>query len=440
MEHGVAGVAPGRTPGAFPQVSGIAFGFDPTQPSRTVVDGVVTVAGSRVQSLAITDAEGNFIDVIVEEGQIVGDPNRSFRMVTLNFLAGGGDSYPFTSFGTGLDRVDITQAGVRTGAATFADNASEQDAFAEYLAQIGEFNQADVTADQDLRIRNLSVALDGAGGEKTFGITEGEGDRIVTNFGGLNAATGASEPEIDSLRFRGENLTLANLLFSQEGADLVISFANATDTSVTLKDFDLGDLGNGSNGSGNLIFDGQTTVEDRFQVFSSTQEDGRVSQPNAVTFLNDLDNNVKGRGQSNDVINGQGGNDRLAGLGGNDTLRGGSGNDILLGNRGKDLLSGGEGDDFLSGGLGADTLEGGAGSDRFVIRPRFGAETILDFEDGIDFLQLEELRFDRLTIAQGTGAAINDTLITTTFGDRLLATLIGVQASTITRADFVTSA
>jgi 5'-nucleotidase / UDP-sugar diphosphatase len=439
MEHGVAGVAPGRTPGAFPQVSGIAFGFDPTQPARTVVDGVVTVAGSRVQSLAITDAEGNFIDVIVEEGQIVGDPNRSFRMVTLNFLAGGGDSYPFTSFGEGLDRVDITQSGVRTGAATFADDASEQDAFAEYLAQIGEFNQADVTADQDLRIRNLSVALDGAGGEKTFGITEGDGDRIVTNFGGLNTATGDFEPEIDSLRFRGENLTLANLLLSQEGADLVISFANATDTSVTLKDFDLGDLGNGTNGNGNLIFDGQTTVEDRFQVFGATQQDGQVSQTNAITFLNDLDNDVQGRGQSNDVINGQGGSDRLVGLGGSDSLRGGDGNDTLIGGRGNDFLSGGEGDDLLFGGRGADTLEGGAGSDRFVISPRFKAETILDFEDGVDLLQLEGVKFNRLTITQGTGTAIDDTLISTTFGDRLLATLVGVQASTITSADFATS-
>ena len=64
--------------------AGIEFSFDTAQ-----------AAGNRVQSLVILDEDGNDADVIVQNGEIVGDADRSFRMVTLGFLAGGGDGYPF---------------------------------------------------------------------------------------------------------------------------------------------------------------------------------------------------------------------------------------------------------------------------------------------------------------------------------------------------------
>ena len=38
----------------------------------------------------LTDADGNPTDIIAQNGEIVGDMNRFFRIVTLNFLAGGG--------------------------------------------------------------------------------------------------------------------------------------------------------------------------------------------------------------------------------------------------------------------------------------------------------------------------------------------------------------
>jgi 2',3'-cyclic-nucleotide 2'-phosphodiesterase (5'-nucleotidase family) len=84
IEHGVAATAPGNTPGQFPQVGGISFSFDPNLPE-----------GQRVQSLAILDDRQNIVDVVVENGQLVGDPDREIRVVTLNFLADGGDNYPF---------------------------------------------------------------------------------------------------------------------------------------------------------------------------------------------------------------------------------------------------------------------------------------------------------------------------------------------------------
>ena len=134
IENGVSETAPGVTPGRFPQVSGMAFSFDPSQP-----------AGSRVQSLAILNPDGTVSDAVVQNGEIVGDPSRTFRMVTLGFLADGGDSYPFPDFAN-TNRVDLETA--------------EQEALAQYLQEIGTFANAETAPAEDTRIQNLSVRND----------------------------------------------------------------------------------------------------------------------------------------------------------------------------------------------------------------------------------------------------------------------------------------
>jgi 2',3'-cyclic-nucleotide 2'-phosphodiesterase (5'-nucleotidase family)/alkaline phosphatase/endonuclease/exonuclease/phosphatase family metal-dependent hydrolase len=156
VEYGVSASEPGATPGQFPQVGGFAFSFDADLP-----------AGDRVQSLAITDETGNVIDVVVENSELVGDPNRTFRLVTLSFLANGGDGYTFPD----RDRVDLVtedsdtpNPDSRTGVATFAPDGSEQDALAEYLAtnfnEQTPFDNADVGPEQDTRIQNLDFRSD----------------------------------------------------------------------------------------------------------------------------------------------------------------------------------------------------------------------------------------------------------------------------------------
>ncbi|MGF1487409.1 MAG: 5'-nucleotidase C-terminal domain-containing protein [Prochloraceae cyanobacterium] len=155
IETALAAVAPGATPGSFPQVSGLRFSFDPDLPP-----------GQRVRSLAVFDeASGSIIDNIAIDGQIQGDPNRSFRLVTLNFLANGGDGYTFNTL-SAPDRVDLAAADTapRTGLATFAANGSEQDALAEFLAanfsQNNPLNIVDTSPVADLRIQNLNFRLD----------------------------------------------------------------------------------------------------------------------------------------------------------------------------------------------------------------------------------------------------------------------------------------
>ena len=155
VEHGVAasGLDDSATPGQFPQIGGFAFSFD-----------VTAAPGSRVRSLAIEAEDGSDLDVVVQDGEIVGDPSRTFRMVTLSFLADGGDGYPFPT-GEAAARVDLAdETAPRTGNATFAADFTEQDALAEFLfANFGDntpFGAAETNRELDLRIQNLAFRSD----------------------------------------------------------------------------------------------------------------------------------------------------------------------------------------------------------------------------------------------------------------------------------------
>ena len=172
MEHSVAFDGVGKvTQGRFPQVGGMRFSFDPTAPS-----------GNRVRSLAIVDDDGVVTDRIVENGELVGDPDRTIKMVTLNFVANGGDGYPFPMPAPG--RVDLPGEAEQPnppnpgfpdtngngvidepvltdpGLATFARPGTEQDALAEYLAHFQTdtpYSIPDTPPLHDQRIQNLSI-------------------------------------------------------------------------------------------------------------------------------------------------------------------------------------------------------------------------------------------------------------------------------------------
>jgi 2',3'-cyclic-nucleotide 2'-phosphodiesterase (5'-nucleotidase family) len=453
MEHAVAATAPGATPGQFPQLGGLSIGYDLNGTPRTTN---TPGTGNRIVSIAITDEDGNFTDIVVQNGQIVGDPSRTFRMVTLNFLAGGGDAYPLT---TATNRIDLAQTGAaRTGAATFADNGTEQDALAEYMTTnfptaTDAFEVADLGQDQAQRVRNLGTILDGLTGKKTFALSQGEGNREIQNFG----TAGGSLTEVDTLRLRGGNgqLIAANLLLRQVGTDTLLQFDGAANTQITLKNTSLAGLGNIGPNRSNIIFEGETTAKPSFQTIAPTSQLNQVTRLNFVTFLNELANITSGRDNSNDVINAQGGNDVLRGFGGDDILRGGDGDDFLSGGRGNDTIvggdgndrllgdfgdddiSGGDGDDLLNGWDGNNVLTGGAGRDIFSLNIR-GRNRIHDFVDGQDLIRLTgNLTFARLQIRQGIGSSASDTFIRLQRDNQLLAVLENVQASTITQADFL---
>jgi Ca2+-binding RTX toxin-like protein len=134
-------------------------------------------------------------------------------------------------------------------------------------------------------------------------------------------------------------------------------------------------------------------------------------------------------GKDDDTLNGNGGNDRLFGNQGDDLLNGNEGEDILYGGKDDDTLKGGDGNDQLWGNWGDDLLEGGEGIDTFVLG--IGIDTIEDFQTGVDLIGLSgNLTFDELSFSQ-SNILLNN---------QILAILSGVDATSLTEADFVVMA
>lgn len=278
--------------------------------------------------------------------------------------------------------------------------------------------------------------LIGGGNRDKFIIRLGDGTDIITDFGGVGAGSipsTATVNEVDTLQFQGTGLIARNLLLTQNGADLEVSFEGISATKVILQNFALQNLeNNAASGAtpalGNILFDKQTTVTNSYDVFDANSLQTSVLSKNIVTFLNDQDNTVNGLNNSNDVINGQGGNDTIDGLSGNDLLRGGLGNDTLFGGSGNDILWGGNGNDILVG---------GGGNDFFMLSPREGTDTIRDFTTSADKIGLTGgLSYGQLSITQGIYSNANDTLIFNNNDGELLAILTGIQANTINSTMF----
>ncbi|MCY4109576.1 MAG: bifunctional metallophosphatase/5'-nucleotidase [Chloroflexi bacterium] len=173
VEHAIGFDGVGQaTAGRFPQIGGMRFSFDPAAPP-----------GERIRSLAIVDDSGAVVDVVVKAGSLAGDPGREIKMVTMNFLANGGDGYPFPLPAPG--RVDLAGEAGQINAPTpdfpdtngngvideaaladqslagFAEPGTEQDALAEYLAHFFAeipFDVAETPALEDQRVQNLGIS------------------------------------------------------------------------------------------------------------------------------------------------------------------------------------------------------------------------------------------------------------------------------------------
>ncbi|MBN3921969.1 MAG: FG-GAP repeat protein, partial [Nostoc sp. NMS4] len=137
---------------------------------------------------------------------------------------------------------------------------------------------------------------------------------------------------------------------TQNAKNLEVTFANTSNSKVILENFKLENLDNlpalgGRLAIANILLDDQSSIADSFDVLDADSNPTSIFNQNAVTFLNELNNNISGFDNSNDVINGQGSNDKIDGKSGNDYLRGEAGNDTLIGGAGNDVLTGGAGAD-----------------------------------------------------------------------------------------------
>jgi len=158
MEWSVAGSG---TPGQFPQVGGMEFSFNPTNAPMTYYSSSngtptnIAFPGERLRSLVALLADGQQ-DLVVENGQLVGDPSRTFRMATLAFMVAGGDRYFPLTQGTAPTNLADTNAPI-----VFATDGAEQKALADYLVAAGTWKDPDVAAPSDERIQRLIVRRDG---------------------------------------------------------------------------------------------------------------------------------------------------------------------------------------------------------------------------------------------------------------------------------------
>ncbi len=308
LEFGVAASSPDdvNTQGRFPQVAGLQFSFD-----------LKAEPGDRIQSLAVLDEEGNDDDVVVQDGELVGDSDRTFRLVTLDFLAGGGDGYPFPE----RDVVSITadENAPTTGAATFAADGSEQDALAEFIAaNFGAdtpFDTADTARTEDTRLQNLAFREDtviddvmnggddGTAPNEIFGSDRSDvidgtaGDDIISGGllrdiingnGGNDQLFGEGGSDIlrggdgDDLLNGGE---LGNILFGGSGSD---TFVMENNGDSRIMDFGVGeDLIALTDG---LTF-GQVSIEKRGQnalIFNGDDIIGRVVNTDVAALTEEV--------------------------------------------------------------------------------------------------------------------------------------------------------
>jgi hypothetical protein len=162
------GVTSWPNQGRFAQVGGLSFSWNPDKP-----------AGTRISDISLIDATGNVTLRLYDDGILqAGIPNK-FHVVTLNFLANGGDGYSSKQIGDNFryllengklsavvdEAADFTAADVIARYTGGSLLLGEQQALREYMQTFHPtkntaFNSGDTIEALDTRIQNLSTRSD----------------------------------------------------------------------------------------------------------------------------------------------------------------------------------------------------------------------------------------------------------------------------------------
>ncbi|MFN6472326.1 MAG: beta strand repeat-containing protein [Nostoc sp. SerVER01] len=269
------------------------------------------------------------------------------------------------------------------------------------------------------------------------------GDDSASTFFGtsVNIAVStllANDSDIDST-----SLSITGVSGATNGTAVLNNNGTANNTADDFVTFTPNLLFFGNASFNYTLSDGSLTDTGTVTVAVGLNSNGTNQADNIIgTIGNDIINGGNGNdtiygGAGNDSLDGGNGNDVLYGDGlvdggaGNDTLNGGNGNDTLYGGGGSDRLFGGNGNDLVYGDAGSDNLTGGSGNDIFAFAALEGTDTITDFSDGSDLIGLYGgLSFGQLSFSG------NNIKVTST--NEILATLTGINTTTLTAADFVT--
>ncbi len=235
-----------------------------------------------------------------------------------------------------------------------------------------------------------------------------------------------------------------------EGNDILKSGAG--------NDYVYGEGGNDTiiqNGSGAQYYDGGEGVDTYvLDLENFNLQENFIVEVNLNTFfsgvhlnhshpLNDSVynmENIKLKGDIDSVMTGDAYNNVISTDGGDDIIHAGDGNDEIRAEKGNDEIDAGGGNDYIRSGKGYDIITTGTGFDLVHMHKNHATHSlettdkITDFEIGFDKIELENITYSDISINQGVGEYINDTIISNS--DGYLAILENINSSSITSYDF----
>jgi len=203
FEHAFSGSTPnGVEQGRFPQVSGLRIEYDTTRPARPNTAGNIVASvglGERVRRIVLDDGS-----VLVDNGVVV-DATRTVSLATIDFLANGGDNYPFAANGVTFTKpvVNVTyqEALVRFLQTPKAQGGLRRSGAADGVEVTANMYGANDGFDRHGRMIDLAVAtatpglaVNGGAGRDTLG--GGAGDDVITGGAGADLLTGGAGGDI----------------------------------------------------------------------------------------------------------------------------------------------------------------------------------------------------------------------------------------------------
>jgi 2',3'-cyclic-nucleotide 2'-phosphodiesterase (5'-nucleotidase family) len=275
LEHGVESLG---TQGRFPQVSGVSFSFDPA-----------ATAGARIRDVALA-TDGYKINLFSDGVAVSGAPAK-ITVVTLSFLAQGGDGYPIKANGENFRFLTLDGDVIGAAAAT---------------PETADFG-ASVTAPTN--VLNEQKAL-----ELFMGARHGTPE---TAFAAADTVA-AQDTRIQSTAIRSEAVLAVNAAKIADPTTTKSNKLNGTSGDDVFVLAKIEDTASGSSGVDTVVsFQG---VDLQSKRFSSIEN---------ATGLGDGDVSLKGSSAANRLI-GNIGNNVLDGRAGKDTLTGGAGEDVFV--------------------------------------------------------------------------------------------------------------